>query len=122
MKVVPEIGEYNSATGELVLAKRPSLDKIKAKLEKIYEMTEKDLKIELARISKKVGVAKGKRPKVKQKTKITKWLPKKAVSESSCFPYYDPHVEILDGNDYYAPFSCFVQVSEMYNVLDYSVQ
>ena len=122
LKLVPEIGEYNSATGELVLAKRPSLDKIKTKLEKIQEMTEEEIKVELARISRKIRVGRAKVPKAKQKTKITKWFPKKAVSESSCFPYHDPHVEILYGNDNYAAFSCLVEVSEMYNVLYYSVQ
>ena len=111
LKLVPEIGKYNSATGELVLAKRPSLDKIKAKLEKVQEMSEEELKVELARIGKKPGV-KFKRPKVKQKTKISKWFPKKAVSESSCLPY-SPHVEILYGNDNYASFLGFVEISEM---------
>lgn len=102
LMLVPEIGEYNSATGELVLAKRPSLDKIKTKLEKIQEMIEEEIKVELARISKRVRMGKIKVPKVKQKTKITEWFPKKAVSESSCLPYYDLHVEILYGNDDYA--------------------
>lgn len=122
LKLVPEIGEYNSATGELMLAKRPSLDKIKTKLEKTQEMTEEEIKVELARVSKKPSFVKFKKPKVKQKTKITEWLPKKAVTESSCFPYYDPHVKILHGNDDYTVFSCLEQFSQMYNVLDYSVQ
>jgi len=78
LKLVPEIGHYNSATGELMLAKRPSLDKIKTKLEKIQEMSEADLKIELARISKQVRVGKVRRPSIKQKTKITKWFPEEA--------------------------------------------
>lgn len=98
LKLIPEIGEYNSATGELVLAKRPSLDKIKAKLERIQEMTEAEIKVELTRISKKPGV-KFKRPKVKQKTKISEWFPKKAVSESFGLPFRHQHVEILHRND-----------------------
>ena len=118
LKLVPEIGEYNSATGELILAKRPSLDKIKTKLESMQEKTEEEIKVELARIGKKPGVVKFKKPKGKQKTKITKWLPKKAVSESSCFPYPNPHMEILCGNNNYTPFLCFEQVSEMNKFLD----
>jgi hypothetical protein len=118
LKLVPEIGEYNSATGELILAKRPSLDKIKTKLESMQEKTEQEIKIELARIGKKPGVVKSKKPKVKQKTKITKWFPEKASSESSSLPYYGPNVEILYENDNHAPFSCFVQVSEIKNFLD----
>lgn len=105
LKLVPEIGEFNSATGELILAKRPSLDTIKTKLEKMQEKTEEEIKVELARISKKPGAVAVKKLKAKQKTKITKWFPKNAVSESSYFPYYNPHVEILYGNDNYAP-SC----------------
>jgi len=122
LKLVPEIGEYNSATGELILAKRPSLDKIKTKLENMQEKTEEEIKVELARIGKKPGVVKFKHPKVKQKTKITEWLPKKYVSESSCFPHYDLRVEILYGNDNYTGFSCLEQLSQMYNVLDYPIQ
>jgi len=113
LMLVPEIGEYNSATGELVLAKRSSLDKIKAKLETIQEMTEEKIKVELARISKKPGVVKFKKPKVKQKTKITEWFPKKSVSESPCFSYHDPDAKILYGTDNYTAFSSLVQVSEM---------
>lgn len=118
LKLVPEIGEYNSATGELILGKKPSLDKIKTKLENMQKKTEEEIKVELARIGKKLGVVTVRKPRVKQKTKITKWLPEKAVSESSCFPYYDPHVETLYGNDNYVPSSCFVQVTEMNNFLD----
>ena len=99
LKLVPEIGEYNSATGELVLAKRPSLDKIKTKLENIQKKTEEEIKVELARISKKIRVGKVKLPKARQKTKITEWFPKKVVSESSCLPYSIHHVEPLYRND-----------------------
>lgn len=79
-KLVPEIGEYNSATGELILAKRPSLDKIKAKLLKTQEMTDEEFKVELARIGK-VRVGGTKRPRGPQKTKLNEWLPKKHVTQ-----------------------------------------
>jgi hypothetical protein len=99
MKLIPEIGEYNSATGEIVLAKRPSLDKIKVKLENIQKMAEDDIKIELAKISKREkGVVSLKRPKP-QKTRLDKWLPEKNVSESSRLPSFKRHVKILDVND-----------------------
>ncbi|MDH5481680.1 MAG: hypothetical protein OEY22_02205 [Candidatus Bathyarchaeota archaeon] len=101
LKLIPEIGEFNSATGELVLAKKPSLDKVKNKLEKIQEMSEEEIKLDLAKISKKMRVGMAKVPKAKQKTKITEWLPKNAISESSCLPYYDLHVEALLGNSNY---------------------
>jgi hypothetical protein len=74
MTLIPEIGEYNNATGELVIAKRPSLDKIKTKLEKMQEMTEEEIKVALARIGKeRRGLVSAKRPKP-QKTKLDKWL------------------------------------------------
>jgi hypothetical protein len=57
-----------------VLAKRPSLDKIKAKLEEIQEMSEEELKVKMVRLSRRPTL-KLKRPKVKQKTKISKWFP-----------------------------------------------
>lgn len=99
LKLVPEIGEYNSATGELVLTKRPSLDKIKTKLENIQKMTEEEIKIELTRIAKKIKVSKVKHPKAPQKTKISKWFPKRAVSKSSCLPYFTHHVELFHRED-----------------------
>lgn len=78
--LVPEIGEYNSKTGEIILAKRPSLDKIKAKLLKIQEMNDEEIKVELARI-RKVGVRGIKHPRGPQKTKLSKWLPEKNVTQ-----------------------------------------
>ena len=89
MSLVPEIGEYNTATGELILAKRPSLDKIKVKLEEIQKMTEEDIKVELAKISKKVGAVTVKRPKP-QKTKLDEWLEKKVISDGSFLSYFIP--------------------------------
>jgi hypothetical protein len=80
-KLVPEIGTFNSTTGELTLAKRPSLDKVKNKLLTIQEMSDEDIKIELARMSK-AGVRGFKRPKDSQKTKISKWFPKRNVNQS----------------------------------------
>ena len=87
-KLVPEIGEYNSATGKLKLAKRPSLDKVKAKLENIQEMTDVEIKVELARINK-VGIRGGgvKRPIAPQKTKLSEWFPKRNVSQG-CLPSF----------------------------------
>lgn len=83
IKLVPEVGEYNSASGELILAKRPSLDKVKVKLEKIQERSETEIKLELARISKTKRAVRIKRPKP-QEDKLDKWLPEKSVSQSSC--------------------------------------
>lgn len=76
LKLIPEIGGYNSATGELLLSKRPSLDKIKNKLENIQKLTEEDLKIKLAKISKTdIYGRKIKLKKKQQATKLDKWLP-----------------------------------------------
>jgi len=99
MMLVPEIGEYNSATGEILLAKRPSLDKIKTKLENIQKMAEEDIKVELVKISKKEKGRVTFKPPKPQKTKLDRWLPKKGVSESSCLPSFINHAEILDRND-----------------------
>ena len=89
LKLVPEIGKYNSATGEVVLAKRPSLDKIKTKLENIGNMTDEEIKVELARISGRIPVSGVKHPKIPQETKISDWFSKKrGISKSSCLPYF----------------------------------
>lgn len=83
MTLVPKIGEYNSATGEITLAKRPSLDKIKTRLENIQEMTDDDIKIELATTSKEErGIIRLKHPK-SQGTKLDNWLPKGSISQGS---------------------------------------
>lgn len=87
-KLVPEIGEYNTATGELILAKRPSLDKIKAKLLETQEMTDEEIKVELARIGK-VRVGRIKHPIGPQKTKLSEWLPKKNVTQGF-MPWFSP--------------------------------
>jgi len=87
-KLVPEIGEYNSATGELKLAKRPSLDKVKAKLENIQEMTDVEIKVELANIGKR-GIRGYKHPKGLQKTKISEFFPKKNVTKGF-MPWFKP--------------------------------
>lgn len=98
LKLIPEIGEINTTTGELLLAKRPSLDKIKRKLENIQEMTEEEIKIELAKIGKK-GVKLGfKRPKP-QKTKLDKWLQKRGRSMASSISSFVGNVEILDKSE-----------------------
>lgn len=98
IKLVPQIGEYNSATGEIVLAKRPSLIKIKAKLESIQKMTGEEIKLELARISKRTGGIRFKRPKP-QKTRLDKWLREKGVSKSSRSPSFVPRMEIAERNN-----------------------
>ncbi|MDH5665683.1 MAG: hypothetical protein OEY10_05245, partial [Nitrosopumilus sp.] len=97
LKLVPEIGQLNSATGELMLAKRPSLDKIKRKLKKIQEMIEEEIKIELAKISKKGVKLAFKRPRP-QKTKLDKWLPKKNRSMASDTSSFVENIEILKEN------------------------
>jgi len=81
MRLVPEIGGYNSGTGEIVLARRPSLDKIKARLEEIQTMTEVDIKLELASLSKRVG-GMAVKPKMPQKTTLDKWLPVKNAQQN----------------------------------------
>jgi hypothetical protein len=96
IKLIPQIGEYNSATGEIVLAKRPSLNKIKTKLENIQEMTEDEIKVELAKIGRTTGLVGLKRPKKPQKTKLDKWIPKQSVSKSSCLPHFIPYMENVD--------------------------
>jgi len=115
MMLIPEIGEYNSATGEIVLTKRPSLDKIKVKLENIQKMTEEDIKVELAKISRKreKGIVSLKRPKP-QKTKLDKWLPEKNVSESSWMPSFKQHVRILDVNEEFS--LKFIEVLDSVNI------
>lgn len=98
--LVPEIGKYNSVTGEVVLAKRPSLDKIKTKLENIGNMTYEEFKVELARISIGIKVGGVKHPKAPQKTKISDFFSKKkAVSKSSGLSYPVHDVELLYRQD-----------------------
>jgi len=77
MMLIPEIGRFSSSTGEIVLAKKPPLDRIKAKLENIQKMTEEDIKSELFRISERLGGVRVKR-KAPQKTILDKWLPEKS--------------------------------------------
>jgi len=97
--LVPEFGKYKSAMGKLVLAKRPSLDKIKTKLENIQEMTEEEIKVELEKMRTGIGVSGVKHPRPPQKTKISKWFPKKVASQSSRLPYSVPNVELLHRED-----------------------
>ena len=77
LKLIPEIGEYNSATGEVVLAKRPSLDKIKTKLENIGSMTNEEIKVELARIGGKITVRGAKPPKPPRKARLVTFSQKR---------------------------------------------
>jgi hypothetical protein len=99
MMLIPEIGEYNSATGEIILTKRPSLDKIKVKLENIQKMTEEDIKVELAKISKREkGRVSLKRPKP-QKTKLDEWINQNSISSGFWLPPSKPGMEIFDVNE-----------------------
>jgi hypothetical protein len=93
--LIHEIGEYNSATGEIILAKRPSLTQIKAKLESIQNMSENNFKIELAKKSKKrIGIT-GLKLKRFQKSKLDTWLPKQGMLRIYRPPYLtaDPEGE-----------------------------
>lgn len=81
-KLVPQIGKYNSSRGEIILARRPSLDRIKASLERIQGLTEEEIKTELAKAGKKGRLTVPKRPKTVQKTKLERWLPRGASSAS----------------------------------------
>lgn len=97
-KLVPEIGQYNSTTGEILLARRPRLDKIKAKLESIQAMTEEDLKVELSRIGKKekgIVTLKSLKP---QKTTLERWLPNKSASHASCLQSFLHPTTTLEKN------------------------
>jgi hypothetical protein len=99
MRLVPEIGEYNSSTGEILLAKRPSLNKIKNKLHGLQEMTEEDIKVELARIGKKqIGVVNLKRLRT-QKTKLDKWLPEKNALNCCRLPHFKKYPIIFEDEE-----------------------
>ena len=89
-KLIPEIGAYKSGTGELILAKRPSLDKIKAKLLEIQDMTNEEIKVRLAKIGK-VGIREPKRPRGSQETKISDFFPKKKIM-NGFIPVFKPNI------------------------------
>jgi hypothetical protein len=74
MILVPEIGDYNSGSGEIVLSKRPKLDKVKERLESLQDMDEGQIKVELTRSTRREKLPSLKRPKKPQKTKLDKWL------------------------------------------------
>jgi len=73
--LAPEIGQYSSATSEIALNKRPSLNKIKTRLETIQKMTDVDFKTELAKLGKKIPRFKIKKPKPEKYT-LEPWLKK----------------------------------------------
>lgn len=77
--LIPEIGEYSSQ-GQIILKKRPSLDKIKAKLENIQKMSVEELKVELTGVARRrlPRIAKIKKPKI-VKYPLDKWLKKENV-------------------------------------------
>jgi len=110
MMLIPEIGEYNSATGEIMLTKRPSLDKIKVKLENIQKMTEEDIKVELAKISKKEkGRVSLKRLKP-QKTRLDKWMYEDNISSGFWLPSSKPRMEFFGVAEVFP--SRFVEISD----------
>ena len=88
-KLIPELGVFNSATGEVVLAKRPPLDKIKTKLVNLQDMTKQEIIVELEKISKNRRSNRLGRPKAQQKTKLSKWFPTTGGSKTSglFFPF-----------------------------------
>jgi hypothetical protein len=74
MLLVPEIGVYNSASGEIVLSKRPKLDKIKERLESLQDMDDQQIKVELTKSSRRVKLTTIQRPTKRQKTNLDPWL------------------------------------------------
>ena len=86
--LVPQIGYYDTEKQQILLAKRPSLRKVKSRLQEIQSMTEETFKVELARIGKKeIRIISTKRPKAAQKTTLERWLNKSMVSSGS-LPYH----------------------------------
>jgi len=98
IRLIPEIGEYNSATGEILLAKRPKLDKIKARLESIQTMSEEEIKVELAKGSKKGRNIVSPRSARQQSVKLDKWLNKNSLSGKSLIFSSVQSVPILGGD------------------------
>lgn len=87
--LIPEIGGYSSQ-GQIILKKRPSLDKIKAKLENIQKMSVKEFKVGLMRVARRrlPRIAKIKKPKT-VKYSLDKWLKKGNVLGNFLYsPFY----------------------------------
>jgi len=74
MLLVPEIGNYNSGSGEIVLSKKPKLDKVKKRLENLQEMDEEQIKVALTKSSRREPSVSIKRPSKTQKTNLDRWL------------------------------------------------
>jgi hypothetical protein len=74
MLLVPEIGDYNSGSGEILLSKRPRLDKVKKGLENLQEMDEEQIKVELSKSRGTEQHISIKRSTKTQKTKLDEWL------------------------------------------------
>lgn len=74
MLLVPEIGDYNSGSGEILLSKKPRLDKVKKRLESLQEMDEEQIKVELVKSGGRGQQTSIKRPTKTQKTKLDTWL------------------------------------------------
>lgn len=98
IRLIPEIGEYNSATGEILLAKRPRLDKIKARLESIQTMSEEEIKVELAKGGKKGRNIVSSRSARQQSVKLDKWLNKNSLSGKSLIFSSVQSVPVLGGD------------------------
>lgn len=105
--LIPQIGNYDHAKQQILLAKRPPVYKIKSKLREIQSMSEENFKVELAKIGKKEpGIIRSKRPKTTQKTKLVEWMNKTAISKSSAY-YYPREPEFDLTNSY----ECFPNIS-----------
>lgn len=98
IRLIPEIGEYNSTTGEILLAKRPKLDKIKARLESIQTMSEEEIKVELAKGGKKGRNAVSPRSARQQSVKLDIWLNKNSLSGKSLVFSSVQSVPVLGGD------------------------
>lgn len=83
--MIPEIGEISSE-GQMILRKRPPLDKIKVKLEMIQKMNVEEFKVELWKISKKrlPKVPEVKKPKA-VKYPLDKWIKKENTLKNSFY-------------------------------------
>ena len=88
--LIPEFGKYDSHTGKIILAKRPSLDKLQEKLKDIQEMSDEKIKIKLSQIGQR-PVRGLKRPRDTQKTKISEFFPKRNFPNNATIsfkPYF----------------------------------
>ena len=110
--LIPQIGHYENKNQQILLAKRPSVNKVKSKLVAIQSMSEESFKLELARIGKKnVSIVLGKRPKEVQKTKLDRWI-KKPMKSNASFFYY-PREDVLSHSLFCESFQLNRQVANL---------